>query len=56
MPEPTEKYSRKRMLKALPDALEVALGLLLEEVDMDRPSSSAIACRIIAAAITRLKD
>jgi hypothetical protein len=52
------KFNRKQMIKELPDILETALGMILDDLDASpgRTTSGAIGCRIIAACICRLKD
>ena len=54
---PPGKVKRKELVKDLPDILETALGLLLEEVDARRGQGTpgAVGCRIVAACISRLR-
>ena len=57
-PPPVKRIKRKQFERDLPDMLETALGLLLDEIDVQpgQANSGAIGCRLLAACIARLRD
>lgn len=57
VPEAPEDFDRAAMIDDLPDILEAALDLILEDFEAKpgMTASSAVGCRILAMAIDRLR-
>ena len=55
---PERKFSRKRFKRDLPNTLEMALALILKDLDVSpgQATSGAVGCRLLAYCVARLKD
>jgi len=57
VPVATVAFDRDVMIHGLPDILESALAMLLDDIDTrpGKTTSGAVGCRIIAACVSRLR-